>query len=240
MSFSNDDELNSFVYRDHMLPMVTTQAVAAALEGFNVNRINNRSADWLAMAVRRALAATLRNISEMPHRAENTIVRKELKDLARRSKATWLALWTRSPDADTRIWDYALRSWDYEDAINFGEGIAVGDPTDHRRFNAILEELDWLGTFLDKTADETQVQPPRWREREWRELRIERAQYLFPIFETTFAPAQLNTFTDFYQRMVWLAFAEDDIPDLEALISEMKRRHDQAPVVFNSDFIPGF
>ncbi len=239
MSLADKSELNAFIYRDHMLPKVTPQAVADALDGFALPRVRNRSTDWLAMAVRRALAATLRNVGETPDRPKNADVRDELKGLATTAKEAWLAIWQRSPCSDSRIWDHAWRCWDGEGGNEVGDGITIGDPADHRRFNAALAELDWLGSFLHRAAEATEAQPPRWREAERRELRIERAQYLFPIFEATFEPVQLNTFTDFYQRMVWLAFEEGDIPDLEALISEMKRRHDRAPVTFNPDFIPG-
>ena len=122
--------------------------------------------------------------------------------------------------------------------MDMGDGTDIGNPADYGRFHAALTELDWLSQFFRNAAKGIGMQAPRWREAATRQIRIERAQYLAPIFQMTFGMSELTGFGDFYQRMVSLAFEEGDIPDFEALISEARRRHSQEAVTFAEGVIP--
>lgn len=244
MSFDDEGELDAFVYRDSYLPHVTAESVAEALERFPLSLATVRSWDWLAMAVRRSMAMTMQNVTEGPNRQSNADTRKELQALARRAGKLWAALFEgRSAEAEDAIWSYSWRRWDGSGGEDIGNGLTIGDPTDWRRFEDAVRELDWVSVFLHKVAQQVPSQAPKWTKAEWRELRIQRGQYLLPIYLAAFLANELTnkTFGDFYQRMVSLAFPDemDDIPDFEALISEARKRHETSPVAFNPRHIPG-
>lgn len=229
-------------HHDFALPHITPATLTEALEGFAPSRCHGKDSDWLAVAVRRSLGMTLKHISDRPERQSNADTRKELQRLSLRVGKVWAALFAgRSSEAEDAIWRYSLRHWDGEGGEDIGNGLVMGDPTELRRFQTALAELSWLSGFLKDVAREIPSQPPRWTQAEWREIRIERGQYLAPIYEAAFKPNRLTavTFGDFYQRMVSLAFEEGDIPDFEALIAEIRQRHFAAPVVFGEGVIPG-
>lgn len=229
MSFADEGELERFLHRDCMLPNMTAEAVADALDGFPLQC--RYSMDWLATAARRALAISIRAAGDRPERQSNSDTKAELEKLAARAGKAWLAIQERSEAADGAAWDYAWRHSPLEGKTTI-DGMTIGQPSDYRRFSEALAHLDWLSSFLRDAANSMDLQAPRWREAEAREIRIERAQHLAPIYKAAFGLDELIRFTDFYQRMVALAFDEGDIPDLEALISEARRRHSQTPVTF--------
>lgn len=236
-SASLRDDMERFFARDHYLPHVTPEAVAEALNGFEVPC--RYSMEWLAVAVRRALACTMRNIEDMPGRQSNADTRKELERLGKRAGKLWLAMFEgMSQPARDAVFDYAFRQWEGEGGTDIGDGLVIGEPALHRDFTVAVRSLDWLSGFLQLAAKDIESQPPRWTEAEWREIRIERAQYLAPVFQTATGVNGLTGLGDFYQRMVWLAFDEGDIPDFEALIGEARRRHVQAPCSFTPGVIP--
>jgi hypothetical protein len=229
MSFADEGELERFVYRDDMLPKVTAEAVADALDGFPLQC--RCSMDWLATAVRRALAITIRAAGDRPDRQSNRKTKKELETLASRAAKAWLSIQERSAWADSAAWDFAWRNSPLEGETTI-DGLTIGEPSAYRRFSEALTHLDWLSSFLRDTAKAIEKQAPRWPEAEARQIRIERAEYLAPIYKTAFGLDELIRFGDFYQRMVALAFDEGDIPDLEALMSEARRRHSETPAAF--------
>lgn len=237
---TDESDLDRWIYHDFDLPHITAAAVAEALDGFALSLCAAKDVEWLAMAVRRSLGATLRHVSDRPDRQTNADTRKELERLSKRAGKLWLALFEgRSDAAESAIWDY---SWPRgEPKAENGDGTAFIDPVLHRRFNAAVGELSWLSGFLLDVARDIPSQRPRWTEAEWREIRIERGQCLVPVFEAAFMPNRLmvTTFGDFYQRMVALAFGEGDIPDFEALIAEVRQRHLSVPFIPDPDFIPG-
>lgn len=235
MSVGDEGELDRFLYRDGMLPNMTAEAVAAALDGFPLQ--SRYSMGWLAKAARRALAITIRAAGDRPGRQSNSDTKAELKKLSALAGKAWLAIQERSQAADGAAWDYAWRHSPLEGETTIDD-MTIGKPSDYRRFSEALAHLDWLSSFLRGAATSVDLQAPRWREAEAREIRIERAQYLAPIYKTAFGLDELIRFTDFYQRMVALAFDEGDIPDLEALIAEARRRHSQSPATFAEGVIP--
>jgi hypothetical protein len=193
--------------------------------------------DWLATAVRRALAITIRAAGDRPDRQSNRKTKKELETLASRAAKAWLSIQERSHSADSAAWDFAWHNSPLEGETTI-DGLTIGEPSAYCRFLEALTHVDWLSTFLRDAADSIDKQAPRWTEAEWRQIRIERAQYLAPIYKTAFGLDELIRFVDFYQRMVALAFDEGDIRDLEALISEARRRHSETPATFAEGVIP--
>ncbi|MFP5328724.1 MAG: hypothetical protein ACLGHC_01105 [Alphaproteobacteria bacterium] len=232
------DEMERFFARDDMLPHVTANAVADALKVSGLPLQPRCSLDWLATAVRRALAITILHVTERPERPSNRETKRELEKLATRAGKLWLAVQQRSDAADSAIWLHSFKLWNGEGGTDVGDGIVIGTPADSKRFHLALAELDWLSSFLRDAAQSAGAQQPRWREAETRQIRIERAEYLAPIYKTAFGLDELIRFKDFYQAMVTLAFDEGDIPDLEAVISEARRRHSQTPATFADGVIP--
>lgn len=230
-----EGEMDRFFARDHMLPHVTAEAISEALQGFQSQC--SFSMDWLATAVRRALAITIRHVSDGPERQSNRKTKADLKKLASRAGKLWLAIQQRSDATDSAAWDFAWRHSSLEGETTI-DGMTIGSPSDYRRFSEALQQLDWLSSYLGDAAASIKTQAPRWPEAEARQIRIERAEYLAPIYKTAFGLAELTGFGDFYQRMVALAFSEGDIPDFEALISEARRRHSTTPATFAEGVIP--
>ncbi len=231
----NADGLDPFLNRDHMLPSVTAEGVKDALAGFPVPFQKGRDWDWLALAVRRALAFAIPHSSESPDRPPDVHTRDELGKLAVQLAQMECDILGRSHAADDMLWNHAFRHWEGMNAL-----AADRDPNfGYNRFQAAVGHIEWLKNYFLHAAKAVRVQRPRWREAEWRELRIRRGQVLLPIFEAAFETSQANHFALFYQSMVWLAFpeAEPDIPDLEAIVSEMRRRHAHEPYVFSPKYI---
>ncbi len=251
MSFSDNDEFHAFVYRDHLLPMVNTLSVTNALNGFSLSLSSGRNMDWLAVAVRRALACTVKATGEGPQRKSNADIRLELIELSEAVAATWQKLFESSVYADYRIWQVSLRLWFSESGIGVYDGIDRGEPPDYRRFKDSVAELDRLARFLRMVALDTESQRGPWRQSEERQLRLERGQYLAPIFEYAFGQRvsannwpsgshrERSAFMDFYQRMVALAFGEQATPDISGVLKDACRLHRQQPVQFVGGMIPG-
>jgi hypothetical protein len=251
MSFADEDEFAAFIGRDHMLPGVTPDAVGSALEGFALPLAPGRDMNWLAMAVRRALAISLPNIIEGPERTPNKEIRDELKRLAALTETTWLKLFKCDDAADSRLWDHAWHHWDGEGGTEIGDGLVIGEPSDYRRFKAAVAELDWLASFIERAASATEVRRKPWKTPEQKALRIQRGQYLASVFEAAFEQAvsannwpsdkarNPTAFMDFYQRMVALAFGEQATSNISGVLKAACRLHRQHPARFTEGIIPG-
>lgn len=252
MTFADDDELSEFAAGGHLLHGITGETVASALKGFALPLSPDEDMNWLAMAVRRALAISIRTVNDGPDRTSNADIRGELERLATLAGSTWLELFQCDHPADSRLWDHAWRHWDGEGGTDIGDGTIVGEPLDYRRFKAAVAELDWLSSFLRQAAGATESQRGPWRQSEQRRLRIERGQYLAPIFEVAFGETVTannwssdarhkspTTFMDFYQRMVALAFGEAATSDLSGVLKAACQRHRQQPAQFGDGIIPG-
>ncbi len=233
------------VLRGYSLNKVTRDALAKTLEGFALTLEPGRDLDWLAMAVRRALSISMREESDGPQRTSNTDIRKELERLAELAGSTWRELFECKHSVDYRLWTIAWRHWDGEDGN-------VSEPADYRRFKAAVGELDWLTRFLRQAARETESPRGSWRSKERKWLRIERGQFLAPIFEAAFGqPVSANNFPndarhkaptafmDFYQRMVALAFGEQATADLSGVLKAACQLHRKHPLQFDEGIIPG-
>lgn len=252
MSFADDAEFAAFIGRDHMLLEVTPKAVASALVGFALTLSPGRDMNWLAMAVRRSLAISLPNISDGPERTSNVDIRGELERLATLAGSTWLELFKCDHAADSRLWDHAWRDWDGEGGTDVGSDLVIGEPSDYRRFKAAVAELDWLASFMREAAKATESQRGPWRQSEEKRIRVQRGQYLAPIYEAAFGrPVSANNFPtdarikaqtpfmDFYRRMVTLAFGARETANLTEVVKAACQLHRQHPAEFAEGIIPG-
>ena len=248
---AREDDMDRFFARDQYLPDVTPQAVRSAMAGFALSLSTGRDVDWLAMAVRRSLAISLPNISDGPKRTSNADIRGELERLAALAGSTWLELFQCDHAADSRLWDHASHHWDGEDGADIGDDMVMGEPPDYRRFKAAVAELDWLASFMREAARATESQRGPWRQSEEKRLRVQRGQYLAPVFEAAFGQAvsannwpsgthrEPSAFMDFYQRMVALAFGEQATPDISGVLKAACQLHRQHPAQFAEGVIPG-
>ena len=122
----------------------------------------------------------------------------------------------------------------------------------NRRFKAAVAELDWLVSFTREAATTTPTQRGPWRQSERKRLRVERGQYLAPIFEAAFGqPVSANNFPndarhkaptpfmDFYSRMVTLAFGARGTSNLSEVVKAACQLHRQHPAQFAEGIIPG-
>ncbi|SMQ68892.1 hypothetical protein SAMN06297468_1164 [Altererythrobacter xiamenensis] len=244
MSFADENEFNAFVYRDAYLPHVTAESTKEALGHFLLRLKGDRDWEWLAMAVRRSLAMTMRNVSDGPERQSNADTRKEIQALAKRTGKLWAALFEgRSAEAEDAVWAYSWWHWDGKGGEEIAPHLASGTPDGWNRFNEAVSQLDWLSGYLHQVARNIPSQAPKWTKAEWREIRIQRGQCLAPVYLAAFGANELahKAFGDFYQRMIALAFPRepDDLPDFEAVITEVRQRHLATPVQFTAEHIPG-
>lgn len=245
MSVAGEDEIDAFNGYDHRLPAVTPEAVGDALLEFPLS--SDRTLDWLAMAVRRSLAFTMRNASDGPQRASNSEIRRELEGMAETLGAAWAIVFDRSDAADSRLWNHAFRHWEGVNAL-----AAADDPSfAYNRFRRALISAAWLADFMRDAARETEAQRGPWRRAEERAARIERGRCLAPVFESAFgqpvsssnwpsdARHEKTPFMQFYQDMVRVAFSEQATPDLSGVLKEACRLHRESPVEFRENMIPG-
>lgn len=252
MSFDDETEFDAFLHKDNYLPQVSPEAVAKALEGCLFELKDGRDSVWLAMATRRALAITMRHISDSPERASNSEIRDELERLANLAGSTWEDLFQCNHAVDSCLWSFAWSHWDGEGGTDIGDGMVMGEPSDYRRFKTAVAELDWMAGFMRQAAKATESQRGPWRNAEQKRLRIERGQYLAPVFEAAFGqPVSANNwpsgaqhksptpFMDYYQHMVAIAFDENVTPDLPGVLKAACKQHREHPVQFADDVIPG-
>ena len=251
MSFADDTESDTFTGRDHMLPAITPEAVAKALEGFALAILPGKDIDWLAMAVRRSLAFTIPNVGDGPDRTSNADIKAELERLAGLAGSTWETLFTCDHAADSHLREFSRQHWARDRGTHIGNGLAMGEPSDYRRFKAVVAEIDWLSGFLRQAARAVESQRGPWTESEKKRLRIERGYYLAPIYEASFGkrvsannwPSGMHkkpsAFMDFYQRMVTLAINERATPNIAGVLKTACRLHKQHPVQYPDGVIPG-
>ncbi|WP_425998819.1 hypothetical protein [Caulobacter sp. DWR1-3-2b1] len=252
MSFADDAEFAAFIGGDHRLLMVTVDAVTKALPGSTPPLRPHLDMNWLAMAVRRSLAITMRNTTDGPEQISNAEIRAKLKRLANKAGSTWLELFQCDQAVRDRLWSHAWHHSDGEDGEDLSDGIVMGGPSDYRRFNAALAELDWLANFMRRAAEGTESQPGPWRFSVQKRIRIERGQYLARIFEAAFDAKvsannfpsdkrhkQPTAFMEFYRAMVTLAFGEAETLNLAEVVKEACRLHQLQQAQFAEGIISG-
>ena len=196
MSRADEDRFASMFDSGDWLPTVTRDAVASALDGFALSLVHGKDMDWLTMATRRSLAGAHRYPAVSSGRISNAKIRANLKRLADLAGSIWQKLFQLDHATDYRLLDYATQHWDGEGGTDLGDGVFIGDPSDYRRFKSAVAELDWLASFLRQGAKATESQHGPWRQKEERRVRIERGQYLAPIFEAAFGqPISANNWS---------------------------------------------
>lgn len=236
----------------NLLARVTPEKLTEALRGFALDLLPGRDMAWLAMAVRRALATTLPSIEQGPERTSNADIRTSLEQLAALAENTRLALCQCDGAVESRLWWFALSRWDGEGGAEVDGGNSLGEPSEHRRFKAAIAELDWLASFLRAASTATPSQQGPWRQSVARRLRVERAQYLAPIYEAAFGqPVSANNFPtdtriraptpfmDFYCRVVTLAFGEHETTNYTEVVRAACKEHRQHPAEFAEGVVPG-
>lgn len=244
---ADDDEVFYPQHLDLKLPLVSTEAVAEALRGFNLSLAPGKDLSWLAMAVRRSLGVAI--MFQLPM-TSNSEIRTELRRLAGLAESTWIELFQYRRDTDHQLMNFAWQK-DYDDITERLDSDAWELPTEYARYQSAIAELDWLGQFLRRAADATRPQAGPWRQSEGKRRRIERGHLLAPVFECAFGIAvsannypndprhKLPTaFMDFYQRMVKLAFGENVTPDLSGVLKASCQLHRNKPVQFVEGIIP--
>jgi len=222
-------------------------------KGFPLKLVEGRDNEWLANAVKRAVAVTITDTGPRSYlkasygrgRDSNLEVKQELERLAKlvrkaRSGAklahkAWSVMFKRSDAVDSRLYDHAWDTWDGKGGIDTGDGVA-GTPPDYTRFEAAVNELEWLAGFLKNAALATEGQGVRWRESVERKLRIERGQLLAFVFEAAYGKGiSINNwptdskaksptpFMHFYQQVVGLFLGETETKDLPRILKEARK-----------------
>lgn len=251
MSFADDQEFADFVGLDHLLPNVSAESVTDALEGFPILVSKTKDFGWLAMAIRRSLAITISSMSGGPNRTSNVDIKSELERLATVSESAWLELIQCNGAAGARLWDYAHHNWDGEGGMEV-DGVIIGQPSDNKRFENAVRELEWLASFMRMAARATHVPRGPWRDAERKRVRQERAQYLAVIFEATFGQKVSSNnyphdarhlsptpFMEFYRRIITLAFDAHETSNLPDVVKAACREHRACPARFGEGVIPG-
>ena len=236
---------------DVRLPHVQSSTLAPILKDFALPLREGITVEWLAIAVRRALAICMTDRSEGPDRKSDADIRNEMKRLAGVARTGFLDIFQRDGYVDRQIFDFAFSRWDGSDGIVLEDGSIVGDPTDMRRFRASLGEMEWLATFLEEASNSTESRSGPWRSAERKQTRVERGQYLAPIFEFAFGqPVSANNypndarhksptaFMEFYSRMVMLTFGAQETSNQAEVVKAACRLHRKHPARFAEGIIP--
>jgi hypothetical protein len=231
------DELEAFFAKDHWLSHVSPEAVESALNGFSLPLVGGRDFKWLAKALRKGFAMSIPIADNDPARTSNSDIKAELVRLSDSVAAVRSACLGSSGPADEQLWTAAFHRWKGKADLP-----ANNDPDfEYNRYQAALQELDWLASFLRTAADALTSQGPNWRLNAARRLRVLRAYFIAPIFEAAFGqPLSVNNwpnpqhkaptpFMDFYQRTVALAFNERVTPDLSGVLKDAREHHAHRP-----------
>ncbi len=229
---------------DTMLPEVTAEAVENSLSGHQRLRLGKGyDWDWLAMAVRRALAIAQRygtSHPDDPHRATDKQVRDELAALAEAAKplAQMLtALQGRQQTVDLVQIEYGNAAYD--------------------RLVAAASEVAWVMHFAERASGAIEVPRKQVRSTERKQMRIDWARFLAPVFEKAFgqdvtvanntvttncfARKELSPFQFFYLSMAEVAFGNEGRADTDIVgVTKMARTlHRERPVTFAPGIITG-
>jgi hypothetical protein len=213
--------------------------VAEALHGFELTAV--RPMAWITRGVQVALHCTLRNVEDGPDRQSNADTRNELGALASRASDLWRDIFERSPAADSALWLAAFMGWDGEGGKEV-DGVVIGEPSQYAGFTSDLGSLERLASFLRVTANKLKIPQGSWRDAERRELRVERAHWLSPIFEESYGQEatvhdwpnskSLGPWADFYSRIIAAAFDRHETSNPREVLKEARRRHVSQRVQF--------
>lgn len=236
-------------YLDQFSPHLTTTSVAAALRGFDRPLAPGRDFEWLALAVRRALAVSEADPTDGPKRDGNAETKQELERLAALAGDTWQAIFQRSAAADAQLLRFSFA--ENRASTDVDRSASHAEPAAYRRFQSALSYVEMLATFLRRAADQIESQAPNWRLKASRDVRVDRARFLAPVFEAAFGlrvtvnnfpndarHQEPTPFMEFYQRIVALAFQEAATPDISRVLKEARQKHKTEPVCFTEGVIP--
>lgn len=236
MSGSQLDEFDLMFARDHWLPEVSTERVADACRQIGLHLAGGTSWADLATAVRRCLAATLKNRFDGPDRLAPSKIREELERSAGAVHSASEELNRLSDETIRFLFRFSLRDWDYEKGTD--TEATMGTPDQFQRLKRAILEMGLLSKFLLSASNGVEVPKGPWKNSEIRALRIERGIELARIFEAAFGlQATANNypsdyrhkeetpFMKFYQQMVALAFNEQATPDLSGVLKEACSLH---------------
>ena len=235
------------VFREGLCSGVTPEALKSALVGFPLPLGPEKTTEWLATAVRLALSMCMSDWDGGPDRKPNRVVKAELEKLRDDTKATWLALFTMSRQAQMHLHRFGRAS----SPSGAGESNDADATGPQFSFDEALRSIDQLSTYLHQAAMAVEQQRAKWVTTEARELRIMRARYLAPIFEAAFGEkvtANNGTgkfgdpdptpFMTFFEDMMILGFPEGDLPDPVGVAKKACSLHRRDPVSFLGN-IPG-
>lgn len=230
------DEFDLIAARDHWLPAVSTEAVAAACEQIGLGLTGDKNWASLATEVRRSLAATLKNRFDGPDRLAPSKIREELERSAGAVHSASEELNRLSDETIRFLFRFSLRDWDCEKGTD--TEVTMGTPDQFQRLKRTIIEMGLLSKFLRSASNGVEVPKGPWKNSEIRALRIERGIGLAGIFEVAFGlQATANNypsdprhkeetpFMKFYQQMVALAFNERTTPDLSGVLKEACSLH---------------
>lgn len=246
------DWLIPFVSGEDQFPSVTAEALQERLKPLPIELQEGKDWEWLAMLVRRALALSTPNGRDGPERDSNSEIREDLLRLSGLASDAWLQLFDPADSVDSHLYWFALSRWDGSGGEDVGNGMFLGDPADFVRFRAALAELDWVSSFLRDAANSLPKQAGPWRASEQKSRRIERAQYLAPIFEAAFGHkitannfphdprhSRPTPFMKFYKETVTLAFGPLEATNYTDVAKAALLRHRRTPCELNPEFFPG-
>jgi hypothetical protein len=228
---------------DGMLPAVTPEAVMQALKGDKrLSLTQGRDWDWLAMSVRRALAIAQRygaDHPDEPERASDKQVRDKLRAVAEAASplAQLLASLSHCRQTVGMVQEY-------------------GDAA-HDRLTAAASEVAWVMHFAERAAKAIEVPRKQLLSPERKEMRIDWARHLAPVFEIAFgqrvtaanntvttndlARIQLSPFQFFYLNMAEVAFGSAGRADTDivGVTKAARTKHRRQPVIFAAGIITG-
>lgn len=226
---------------DDLLPEVTAGAVKNALSGNKRLRLaRGRDWEWLAMAVRRAL--TIAHLygadnPDSPSWASGKHTRDELLALAAKAGPLAQQLAALSPQTVDVVQEH-------------------GDAA-YARLAAAANEIAWLMHFAEQAAKSIEVPRQQVLSPARKEMRIDWARYLAPVFEIAFgqrvtaanrtdttndlARKELSPFQFFYLLMAEVAFGNAARADtnIVGVTKAARRKHREQPVTFTQGVIPG-
>jgi hypothetical protein len=107
-------------------------------------------------------------------------------------------------------------------------------------------QLILSAAILNRTASSLQSDSGKWRASAERELRVRRAHYLSPIFESAFSTsatvndrpgaADMGPWPDFFERTVRLATGRG-VPGLRETVKEARRRHLEGAIAYPPEIV---
>jgi hypothetical protein len=235
-----EDEVDA--HHRAMVPLLTDDAIEAAVADFRLPLAPGVTLDWLSRAVRNALSSSRADVTSTSKRPSNRQVKANLTGAATAADTAFYALLQLDWWSDEALWRASLAGWDGEGGVDLGELGVVAPAAEYRRFKETIDNLEWLSAWLRLVSASLPSQRSPWRRQADRTLRINRGRQLAPVFEAAFGqqvsannwPSDARhkhstAFMDFYERMVAVAFNERSTPDLPGILKEVCQKHRATP-----------